>query len=60
MYIYTQAGDIIGVTLNFNDNTIEFFKNSVSQGVAFTFSNPGPFYAAISITATGSMARLLI
>jgi len=30
------TGDIIGVALNLDAGTLEFFKNNVSQGVAFT------------------------
>jgi len=54
-----QAGDTIRVTLDFQKQTIEFAKNGVSQGVAFT-NLVGPVYAAVSLTATGATAKLTI
>lgn len=56
---YGRSGDVISVQLDFAACTIEFFKNGVSQGTAFT-NLIGPVYAAVSLTATGASARLQI
>ena len=53
-----DAGDIIGVLLDFTGQTIEFFKNGVSQGVAFS-DLEGPVYPAVSLTAKDCRIRLL-
>ncbi len=47
-----RGGDTIGVLLDLDNKTLEFFKNGVSQGVAFNdLSSFGEIYPAIS---TGS------
>lgn len=56
---FGKSGDVIAVQLDFNQCTIEFFKNGVSQGVAFT-NLTGTVFAAVSLTATGASARLNI
>jgi len=50
-------GDRIRVQLDFDKGTIEFFKNDVSQGIAFT-NLTGPVYAAVSMTAKDAAAAL--
>ncbi len=50
---------MITVVLNFDKQTIEFLKNGVSQGVAFS-NLQGVVYAAASLTATGSQVRALL
>jgi len=49
--------DVIGCELDFDLNTVEFFHNGISQGVAFD-NLTGPVYAAVSLTATNSSVRL--
>lgn len=46
------TGDIIGVALNLDAGTLEFFKNNVSQGVAFTGLS-GTFSPAIGDAIVG-------
>ena len=41
-------GDIIGVAFDSDNDTLEFFKNGVSQGVAFTSFPNYPYYPAFS------------
>ena len=43
------AGDVIGVAYDLDNNEIEFYKNNVSQGVAFTSVTSLPVSPAISI-----------
>lgn len=55
------SGDVIGVALNLDDGELEFYKNGVSQGVAFTglsgrFAPCGRFGATTSDT-TGSLCN---
>jgi hypothetical protein len=52
-------GDVIGCQLDWDAKTIEYYKNGVSQGVAFT-SLTSPCYAAVSLTGTGASARVRI
>jgi phosphoribosylamine-glycine ligase len=40
-------GDVIKISLNMDTNQITFYKNGVSQGVAFTVSN-GTYYLVAS------------
>jgi hypothetical protein len=48
------AGDVVGVALDMDAGTVEFFKNGVSQGVAFT-GLTGTFYAMAAVnTDNGS------
>lgn len=44
--------DVIGVTLNLDSGTIEFYKNGVSQGTAFTGIS-GTFVPSITIGVSG-------
>lgn len=57
---FDSPGTRIKVKLNFPNRTVEFFKNGVSQGIAFTNLPPGPVHAAVSLTATDASARLSI
>ena len=50
------AGDIIGVALDLDAGTIEFYKNNVSQGVAFTGIS-GTYAPAESLWTSGSIAN---
>ena len=51
-------GDIIGISLDFEKAQIEFFKNGVSQGVAF-HNLLVPVHPAVSITGANTCVRLL-
>ncbi len=51
-------GDTIGVLLDFDRQSIEFFKNGRSQGVAFAAQLCAPVCAAVSFTATRTCLRL--
>ena len=44
------VGDVIKISLNMDTNQITFYKNGVSQGVAFTVSN-GTYYLVASYVA---------
>lgn len=44
-----SVGDVIGIALDLDSGTIEFFKNGVSQGVAFTGVS-GTVYPAVFLT----------
>jgi len=56
-----KVGDMITTKVNIKQKKIEFFYNGRSQGVAFDNFNPESqnYYAAVSITATGSRLRLM-
>ena len=41
-------GDVIGVKIDYQDRTVEFFKNAVSQGIAFTGLSRSA-YVAVSL-----------
>ena len=41
-------GDVVGVAFDSDNNTLEFFKNGGSQGVAFTSFPNYPYYPAFS------------
>ena len=41
-------GDVIGVAFDTDNNTLEYFKNGASQGVAFTSFPNYPYYPAFS------------
>ena len=41
-------GDVIGVAFDSDNNTLEYFKNGISQGVAFTSFPNYPYYPAFS------------
>lgn len=51
-----NTGDVIGVWLDFDKSEIEFLKNGVSQGIAFS-NLKGPVHGAVSLTGTGAKAR---
>eukprot|EP01083_Nonionella_stella_P037399 101947_1 len=53
------AGDIIRVAMDFEAQTVEFFKNGISQGVSFR-DLAGPVHAAVSMTGAGTMATLMV
>jgi hypothetical protein len=44
---YTN-GDVVGVALDLDAGTLTFYKNGVSQGVAFTGITSGTYHAAVS------------
>lgn len=46
-------GDVIGVDLNMDAGTLEFFKNNVSQGIAYTGLS-GTFYPATAVFRTAA------
>lgn len=46
------AGDVIGVAFDASAGTIEFFKNNVSQGVAYTGIAAGTYYPALAFYTT--------
>jgi len=51
-----EKGDTIRVEVNYKKRTITFFKNGVSQGVAFNnLDVSAPLYAAVSMNARGSV-----
>jgi hypothetical protein len=52
-----NANDRIGVLLNLNERTIEFYKNSKSLGVAFTNIQGTVFYPAIQICHNGEQIQ---
>lgn len=43
------AGDVVGVLLDATAGALEFFKNGVSQGVAFTAMPAGTYYPALGL-----------
>lgn len=43
------TGDVIGVALDLDAGTLEFYKNGVSQGVAFSSGVSGTLYPAVSM-----------
>lgn len=47
------TGDVIGIAWDADAGTIEFYKNNVSQGVAYTGLS-GAFFPAVSGAAAGS------
>ena len=48
------SGDVIGVALDVGAGTITFYKNNVSQGVAFTGLAATSYYAVVTSNATGT------
>jgi hypothetical protein len=52
-----EQGDVIGVLMDFPGRTIEFFRNGISQGVAFD-NLIGPVHAAASLTGTNTKLTL--
>lgn len=53
-----KAGDVIGVLLDFDAKTIEFYKNGKSQGIAFK-NLVGPVLPIVSMTAKGAEVRIV-
>ena len=51
-------GDVVGVIMDFSHRMLTFFKNGVSQGVAFT-NLVGPVHIAASLTSTDSVLELI-
>jgi len=47
------TGDVIGVAFDSTNGTLTFYKNGVSQGVAFTGLTSYPYYPAVSDTTSG-------
>jgi hypothetical protein len=56
---FGSVGDRITVRMDWSKGTIEFLKNGKSQGIAFN-NLVGPVHAAVSLTATGAAARLIV
>lgn len=54
-YGTTYTTETIGVALDIDGGTVEFFKNNVSQGVAFSSGITGAMYAAISLVEAGTV-----
>lgn len=51
-------GDIVGVALDMDMGTIEFFKNGVSQGVAYSdLHSLGTVYPTLGATISGASAK---
>jgi hypothetical protein len=49
------TGDVIGIALDLDGGTLTFYKNNVSQGVAYSGGFGGvPIYAAVGVGAAGS------
>jgi hypothetical protein len=46
------TNDVIGVVFDANAGTLAFYKNGVSQGVAFSGLTSGPYYPAVSLNST--------
>jgi len=42
----TSNGDIVGVAFDLDSGSITFYKNNVSQGVAYTFTPSGTYFPA--------------
>jgi len=53
-----KEGDVVSVLLDFDNGTIEFFKNGKSQGVAFK-SLKAAVIPAVSLTAKGCRLKML-
>eukprot|EP01006_Ploeotia_vitrea_P044625 TRINITY_DN66843_c2_g7_i1.p1 TRINITY_DN66843_c2_g7~~TRINITY_DN66843_c2_g7_i1.p1 ORF type:complete len:1251 (+),score=842.18 TRINITY_DN66843_c2_g7_i1:532-3753(+) len=56
---YTE-GDVIGIELNLDEGTLEFFKNDVSQGIAFrNVKGYSGYQPAVSMTGKDTQVTLL-
>ncbi|ETO33073.1 ran-binding protein [Reticulomyxa filosa] len=53
-----EVGDRIGVLMDFDNHTLEFFRNDKPQGEAFN-DLYGPVFAAVSSTGEGAQVELL-
>ena len=49
------AGDVIGVLFDYATGQLTFYKNGVSQGVAYTLAVGTPVYLAVSQYSTGNV-----
>ena len=49
------SGDIVGVAFDCDAGTIEYYKNGVSQGVAFTGMTDGTFFPEVQIYQSGGV-----
>ena len=47
------SGDVIGIAFDADARTLTFYKNNVSQGVAYSSIPAGTFYFATSVNTTG-------
>lgn len=45
------TGDVIGVAFDADNGTLTFYKNNVSQGVAYSGLTSGPYFPAFSLNA---------
>ena len=54
-----NVGDVIKISLNMNNRELTFYKNGISQGVAYTVTSASTYYLAVSFT-NGSQAKLTI
>ena len=48
------SGDIIGIAFDADAGTLTFYKNNVSQGVAFTGLTNGPYFFAVEGRTSGT------
>ena len=53
-----STGDLIGCYLDFDAGTIEFFKNGIPMGIAYT-NLVGPVHAGVSLTGAGAKVRFV-
>ena len=51
-----SVGDIIGVAFNATTGVLTFYKNGISQGVAYSGLTSGPYFPAVSAAVSGSGA----
>ena len=54
-----MLGDVIKISLNMNNRELTFYKNGISQGVAYTVTSASTYYLAVSFT-NGSQGKLTI
>jgi len=62
VYAFHQVygeGDVITVTLDFDDKTVEFSKNGKALGIAFK-NLTSPVYPAVSLKGKGTSVRLML
>jgi len=52
------TNDIIGVSFDADAGSLSFYKNGVSQGVAFTGLTSGPYFPAFGDNASGASSTL--
>lgn len=52
------TGDVIGIALDLDGDSIEFYKNGVSQGVAFTGLTANAYYPMIANATNAGVASL--